>query len=175
MRLQERKGEKRATLNQVLEDLQRALKKAGGADSSRLLKREEQEWLVQEMLLQGLLTFEFGFTAYATNTYLVAAPLASMLGQHRCDEGGVLAGGPGYLRRQADGWLLILFPCMCACRLVCARPAWLLQHQQPARTPAVSKKRRSSSQLQRPKPTSSRPALPIVVDGEDSQEDDFIR
>lgn len=89
---QERKGEKRATLNQILDDLQRALKKAGGADSSRLLKREEQEWLVQEMLLQGLLTFEFGFTAYATNTYLVAAPLASMLGQHRCDEGGVLAG-----------------------------------------------------------------------------------
>lgn len=93
MLLQERKGEKRATLNQILDDLQRALKKAGGAGSSRLLKREEQEWLVQGMLLQGLLTFEFGFTAYATNTYLVAAPLASMLGQHRCEEGGVFAGG----------------------------------------------------------------------------------
>jgi hypothetical protein len=94
---QERKGEKRATLNQILDDLQRALKKAaGGADSSRLLKREEQEWLVQEMLLQGLLTFEFGFTAYATNTYLVAAPLASMLGRHRWGRQG---GCHGRLRR----------------------------------------------------------------------------
>jgi hypothetical protein len=80
---QGRKGEKRATLNQLLEDLQRALKKAGNSSGSSLLTREEQEWLVQEMLLQGLLTFEFGFTAYNTNTYLVATPAASSLARQR--------------------------------------------------------------------------------------------
>lgn len=80
---QERKGEKRATLNQLLDDMQRAFKKAAGSSSNSLLRREEQEWLVQEMLLQGLLTFEFGFTAYNTNTYLVATPLANTLGRQR--------------------------------------------------------------------------------------------
>lgn len=84
--VQDRKGEKRATLNQLLEDVQRALKKAGSSNSSsNMLTREEQEWLVQEMLLQGLLTFEFGFTAYNTNTYLVATPVASSLGRQRWD------------------------------------------------------------------------------------------
>jgi hypothetical protein len=48
-----------------------------------LATRAEQEWLVQEMLLQGLLTFEFGFTAYSTNTYLVATHSAGMLGRQR--------------------------------------------------------------------------------------------
>jgi hypothetical protein len=84
--VQERKGEKRATLNQLLDDLQRACRKAGSSSSSDGVRptREEQEWLVQEMLLQGLMTLEFGFTAYNTNTYLMAAPSASMLGRHRC-------------------------------------------------------------------------------------------
>jgi hypothetical protein len=72
-----------STLNQLLEDLQRALKKAGNSSGSSLLTREEQEWLVQEVLLQGPLTYEFGFTTYNTNTYLVTAPVASSLGRQR--------------------------------------------------------------------------------------------
>jgi len=80
---QERKGEKRATLNQLLDDFHRAAKKAGSSSCS-LSGREEQEWLVQEMILQGLLTFEFGFTAYNTNTYLVATPNSTRLGRQRC-------------------------------------------------------------------------------------------
>lgn len=80
---QERKGEKRATLNQLLDDFHKAAKKAGSS-SCTLSGREEQEWLVQEMILQGLLTFEFGFTAYNTNTYLVATPNSSRLGRQRC-------------------------------------------------------------------------------------------
>jgi hypothetical protein len=55
-----------STLNRLLEDLQRALKKAGNSSGSSLLTREEQEWLVQEVLLQGPLTYEFGFTTYNT-------------------------------------------------------------------------------------------------------------
>jgi hypothetical protein len=80
--VQERKGEKRATLNQLLDDLQKALKKTS-ASSSSLSTRGELEWLVQEMLLQGLLKLEFGFTAYATNTYLMATSEAHRLGRTR--------------------------------------------------------------------------------------------
>lgn len=72
--MQDRKGEKRATLNQLLDDLPRAAKKAAAAGSSMRSSsssRMEHEWVVEQLLLRGLLGLEFGFTAYATNTYLV--------------------------------------------------------------------------------------------------------
>ncbi|WIA10092.1 hypothetical protein OEZ85_010299 [Tetradesmus obliquus] len=72
--LKDRKGEKRATLNQLLDDLPRAAKKAAAAGSSMRSSsssRMEHEWVVEQLLLRGLLGLEFGFTAYATNTYLV--------------------------------------------------------------------------------------------------------
>jgi hypothetical protein len=76
--LQDRKGEKRATLNQLLEDMPKAAKKAAAAAgsssstrSSGSSNRMEHEWVVEQLLLRGLLGLEFGFTAYATNAYLV--------------------------------------------------------------------------------------------------------
>jgi hypothetical protein len=82
MSLQDRKGEKRATLNQLLDDLPRAAKKAAaaaaaaaGSSSTRSSRgsssRMDHDWVVEQLLLRGLLGLEFGFTAYATNTYLV--------------------------------------------------------------------------------------------------------
>lgn len=78
--LQARKNDKRATLNQLLDDLQKASRNANsskrGSDSC---SREELEWTVEQMLLHGLLAIEFGFTAYTTNSYLVTTAAGEAL------------------------------------------------------------------------------------------------
>lgn len=91
--LQERK-ERRATLNQLLDDMQKVARKAaaGSKAGSTPGTRDEHEWVVEQMLLQGHLSLEFGFTAYMTNTYLVATAAGEALsvaqGGQRYAEGG---------------------------------------------------------------------------------------
>jgi hypothetical protein len=84
--LQDRKGEKRATLNQLLDDMPKVAKKAaaaaGGSSSTRSSgssNRAEYEWVVEQLLVHGLLGLEYGFTAYATNTYLVVTAAGEAL------------------------------------------------------------------------------------------------
>lgn len=80
--MQARKGEKRATLNQLLDELQKGSRKANNSRTKSRgdnYSREELEWAIEQMLLHGLLAIEFGFTAYATNSYLVTTAAGEAL------------------------------------------------------------------------------------------------
>jgi hypothetical protein len=83
---QGRKNEQRATLNQLLDDLPKRSKRAadghigsssaGGAASGTVVadSKDQQERIIEHMLLHGLLSIDFSFTPYTTNSYLVVSP-----------------------------------------------------------------------------------------------------
>ncbi|KAG1663204.1 hypothetical protein FOA52_011297 [Chlamydomonas sp. UWO 241] len=100
-------AEKRATVNQLV-DAWRGGK--GGADgkAAKALARDAAEDVIAAMVLAGLLAFDFGFTAYATTTYLKATdrglsvlrtaagggpPAPLMMERWAAAEGGPGAGG----------------------------------------------------------------------------------
>lgn len=60
---------KKATLNQLV-DAWRSKKAGAGQQYATAMSRDDNEWLVGQLMLSGLLQLEFGFTAYSTNTYL---------------------------------------------------------------------------------------------------------
>lgn len=61
-------------MKQLLDDMQKLSRKSGARRAEAVGSKQELEWVVEQMLLQGLLAIEFGFTAYATNSYLVMTP-----------------------------------------------------------------------------------------------------
>ncbi|GAB4814163.1 hypothetical protein N2152v2_001209 [Parachlorella kessleri] len=69
-------GEKRATLVQLV-DKWRSNKEGGHGAAAKVLSRDENELVVQQLLLEGCLLLDFGFTAYATNVYLKLGPRAA--------------------------------------------------------------------------------------------------
>ncbi|KAG2491389.1 hypothetical protein HYH03_010180 [Edaphochlamys debaryana] len=90
---QQQAKDKKATLIQLV-DLWRGSKEPGVGKEAKALSREENEEVVAAMTYAGLLQFEFGFTAYATNSYL--KPTAR--GLHLLDaheRAGAGAGGGG--------------------------------------------------------------------------------
>lgn len=48
-------------------------------DAANRLSKDDCELLIAHMVQRGILQLDFGFTAYATNTYLTAAPRAPQM------------------------------------------------------------------------------------------------
>ncbi|KXZ55835.1 hypothetical protein GPECTOR_2g1386 [Gonium pectorale] len=70
---QQQAKEKKATLIQLV-DLWRGSKETGVGKEAKAMSKDENEAVIAAMMYSGLLQFEFGHTAYATNTYLKATP-----------------------------------------------------------------------------------------------------
>lgn len=56
---------------------------AGDAALGKSMSKDDNERVIAQMVYEGYLQFDFGYTAYATNAYLKAAQSAHMLLQGR--------------------------------------------------------------------------------------------
>eukprot|EP00775_Hariotina_reticulata_P010923 gene10923-11078_t len=91
-----RKNEQRATLNQLLDDLPKRSKRAAGGPAGGTVmadSRDQQERIIEQMLLHGMLSIDFSFTPYTTIPYLV-----------------VTSAGEAFATAAGNGRLLVVLP-----------------------------------------------------------------
>jgi ATP-dependent DNA helicase Q1 len=61
------------------------VQEGGHGAAAKAMSRDENELVVQQLLREGCLQLDFGFTAYATNVYMKAGPCATAVLQVGCE------------------------------------------------------------------------------------------